>query len=137
MVASVAQLFSVSYIAAGDYFEVPNGGEQSGYARNWLARGVKQRVTTNNAAAPVASVYERMPLKGQLKLPNARIAFALTEWQKFFDFAIELPFFIREVDELPESTSLCFNPNFDAPKAHASTRELVSLSISFDVYNGL
>lgn len=127
----------VSYISAGLAFEVPNDGEQSGYGRNWLSRPITQRSTTNSLSSPVALLNKRVPLRGSLSIPNASTLLSRGDWQVFYDFIETLPFFILEVDDLPESSYVCFEPKFIAPKAHPSTRVLDALSISFLVSNGL
>ena len=128
---------TVSYIAAGEYLTVPRGGEQSGYSRQWLSRSLTQRTTSSLNSAPVAMLQRRKPLKGKLNIPNATSAFSQGEWQTLIDFAVTNPFFIREVDSLPESSYICFDPKLDTVKAHGQTRAMDSLSLNFNVYNGL
>lgn len=126
---------TVSYIAAGEYITITTG-EQSGYASNWLNRHTTQRTTTNLKVAPVSSLTQNKSLKGTLSLPNEVIAFAEDAWQTFIDFAFEQPFFIKEVASKPQSTYICFDPDFDA-SAHAQTRSLKVLKLKFTVFNGL
>ena len=133
---STAQI-TVSYIAAGEYLTVPNGGEQSGYARHWLNRQLTQRVTSSLNAAPVAVLQRRTPLKGRLNIPNAKTEFSRGDWQTLINFATNNPFFIREVDTLPESSYVCYETKLDSVKANGQTRALDTLSLSFKVYNGL
>jgi hypothetical protein len=128
---------TVSYITAGEFLTVPNNGEQSGYSRQWLSRSLTQRTTSSLNAAPVAMLQRRKPLKGKLNIPNATSAFSQGEWQTLIDFVVTNPFFIREVDSLPESSYICFDPKLDTVKAHGQTRALDSLSLNFNVYNGL
>jgi len=134
---SAAAAITITYIAAGDYFDVPNGGEQSGYKRNWLNRPLVQRSTYGLNSAPIAVIRDRKPPKGTLSIPNSLTAFSQGTWQTFVGHIQLHPFFIKENDELPESTVLAFEPKFKAPTAHASTRELNKLSINYSVYIGL
>jgi len=131
------EAITVSYIAAGDFIDVPNGGEQGGYARNWLARPFKNKSAAGKNAAPTAVIRNRAPLKGTLQIANASTVFSRGDWQEFYDYAESSPFFIREVDSLPESTVMAFEPKLEAPKAHGATRALDKLSLKFSVYNGL
>lgn len=128
---------TVSYISAGEFFTVPNDGEQANYARHWLSRQLTQRVTSSLNAAPVAILQRRKPLKGRLNIPNATTAFSRGDWQTLLDFAINNPFFIREVATLPESSYTCFEAKLNTVRSHAQTRALDSLSLSFNAYNGL
>ena len=128
---------TVAYIAAGEYIEVPNDGEQSGYSRGWMNRGVKQRVSTNQNAMPLALTQRRIPLKASLKIPNADTVFSRQDWHDFTNYAVEQPFFIREIDIIVRSSYICFNPNFDMVKAHPQTRALDSITLRFDLNNGI
>jgi hypothetical protein len=128
---------SVSFIAAGQYLTVPNEGEQGGYTRGWLARTLKQRVSSNLNYAPTALTKRRSGLKASLSIPNASTVFSRGEWQDFIDFAESNLFFIRESDSLPESSYICMNPTLNTAKAHGQTRALDALSLKFDAYNGL
>lgn len=126
---------TVSYIAAGEYLTITTG-EQAGYKRNWLNRHQVQRTTTNLQVGPVSSLTQKKSLKGTLTLPNEVISFAEVAWQSFVDFALDQPFFIKEVKSKPESTYICFDPMFDT-NAHGQTRKLDVLKLKFTVFNGL
>lgn len=145
---------TVHYIAAGQAMQVPNGGEVSGYARQWLTRGVETRTQGNDLAAPIASLRKRVGLSGSISIPNMKNSFVRDDWQEFLDFASTQPFFmceqeslfvVRDNDEdsqralgyLPESSYMCYNPKFTAPKSHSDTRALQNLQLRFDCYNGL
>lgn len=143
----------VSFVAAGKSIQVPNGGENAGYDRNWQTRSAESRVVSNSLSAPVANLKKSTALSGNLTLPNMRTDFMRTEWQEFIDFASSEPFFIceqenivpntsryedyRDTGGLPESSYICYQPRFQAPKAHSATRALQNLSIRFNCYNGL
>ena len=128
---------TVSYIAAGAAFDVPNSGEQGGYSRNHLTRAITSRVTSNKNSAPVAVVTKATELSGKLNIPNVTKAFSTGEWQSFLDFSINQPFFILEDETNFTSSYACFEPKYIAPKAHGSTRLLDNLAINFKVYNGI
>ena len=126
---------TVSYIAAGQHMLI-SGGEQAGYKRSWLKRHLKQKTTLGLQSSPIATTKRRKPLRASLSLPNELVAFSRDTWQTFLDFAETQPFFIREVDSLPESTYICFDPKEDVV-AHAQTRSLDVLRLNFMAYNGL
>jgi hypothetical protein len=126
---------TVSYIAAGQHMLI-SGGEQAGYKRNWLKRHLRQKTTTGLQSSPIATTKRRRPLRASLSLPNELVAFSRGTWQTFLDFAETQPFFIREVDALPESTYICYDHVEDVV-AHAQTRRLDVLRLSFLAYNGL
>jgi hypothetical protein len=126
---------TVSYIAAGRHMLII-GGEQAGYKRLWLKRHLRQKTTTGLQSSPIATTKRRRPLKAALSLPNEVVNFSRGTWQDFLDFAETQPFFIREVDALPESTYICYDHVEDVV-SHAQTRALDVLRLSFNAYNGL
>ena len=134
-----------SYVAAGNFLTVPNNGEQAGYSRNYLTRPLEFRSSANSLAGPTSVTGRKMPLKGSLSIPNMSDLFAKQDWQTFFDFIEEQPFFVRENDNSVaekavvrrQSSYCCFQPKFIAPKAHAQTRSLVVARIDFMAFNGL
>ncbi len=142
--------FTISYIAAGDVFEVPNNGEQSGYARNIFGRSTKQAVNENSQAMPIAITKKRSSLRGNLSIPNSPVNLDF-EYMHFMDYAELEPFFIieRTGGFIPASSSpavssrwepslgyICYNPQL-AIKSHSSTRLLNSVSLRFQCNNGL
>ncbi len=126
---------TVSYIAAGAYLEVPRG-EQAGYSRQWLKRQISQQTSSNLETAPTAITQKRTGLKGSLSSPNQELTFIESSWQPFVDFSFTQPFFIKEIDDRPETSYICYDPKHDV-KAHAKTRTLDDLTLSFTAYNGL
>lgn len=128
---------TLSYVAAGLSFEVPNGGEVAGYNRQWLNRGIKSKVTSDQISAPVALIRSNMSLKGNLNLPNMTTDFCYNQYQDFLDFATENIFFINEGTLLPQSSYCCFEITPKAPTAHSGTRSLNNVSFGFKVFNGL
>lgn len=136
----------IHFCAAGESFEVPNGGEVAGYNRQFLRRNTKNRATLNSSSAPVAVLKKKVAPKGALNLPNMTKAFTEGEWQDFLDFISSGNyFFIREQDpasdEQTENTNnsayLCFDPEKMEVKAHPQTRALNNITLSFKVFNGL
>jgi hypothetical protein len=138
----------VSFIAAGTAFEVPNGGEGSGYNRQFLNRNIKTKSTLNDIAAPIALLTKKISAKGSLKIPNVTRSFSESTWQDFLDFSSANQFFIREQDPVPvidfngettnnNSAYLCFDAEKSKTTAHSGTRALNNLSVSFKVFNGL
>ena len=121
---------TVSFIAAGKHFNIARG-EQAGYKRLWLMRQQQQRTTTNMQAAPVSSLQKPKALKGSLTLPNE-----IADWQDFIDFTFEQPFFIKEQEDEPQSSYVCFDAKHDIA-AHPQTRKLNAVKLTFNAYNGL
>lgn len=128
-------VMTVSFIAAGDYISIV-GGEQAGYKRNWLNRMSVQRTSGNLQSAPVAITRRSKPLKGNLTLPNELASFTVDAWQDLLDFTEVQPFFIREEDDKPESTYLCYNA-ISSIASHGQTRTLNAVSLKFDLFNGV
>lgn len=126
---------TVSFIAAGKYLSIPTG-QQAGYARNWLNRHVTQRTNSTLEVGPISSTQRSKALKGMLSLPNELAVFAEGAWQDFLDFAYEQPFFIKEFQDKPESSYICYNPKSEV-RSHSQTTTLDPVKLSFTVYNGL
>jgi hypothetical protein len=128
---------TVSYIAAGTYITVPNNGEQSGYARQWLSRKMSNKTTTNGSSAPVAVLRKSTQLSGNLNIPNVTALFSQSSWQSFLDFTESNLFFINEDITKPESSYCCYEMTSAGANAHSSTRALNNLSLKFKVFTGL
>lgn len=126
---------TVSYVAAGRLIDIEEG-EQAGYKRNWLKRSIKQRTTSNRTSAPVSAIQKTEPLTATLNIPNIDAHLSQNEYQDFIDYTFDQPFFIKEVDELPESCYICYDPEHDIV-AHRATPLLNRASIKFKAYNGL
>lgn len=135
----------LNFVAAGEYLEVPNSGEQAGYERAHINRHYKNRVTVNGQAEPTSILRHKVEGKGRLSIPNALRSFSEGEWQTFLDFAEQEFFFIQErPEEIPEGETykkcpacyVCYEPVSQA-KAHPQTRSLNSLSLTFKVSNGI
>lgn len=138
----------VSFISAGDAFEVPNGGEVAGYNRQFLNRNSITKSTLNDLAAPVAVLTKKVSAKGTLNLPNMTRSFSESTWQDFLNFSVSNQFFIREQDPVDalgvdlvtsnnNSAYLCFDLQRSKTTAHGQTRALNNISASFKVFNGL
>ena len=126
---------TVSFIAAGKHLNISTG-EQAGYKRLWLMRQLQQRTTTNMQSAPVSTLKKPKSLKGSLTLPNEIAEFTEGDWQDFIDFTFEQPFFIKEQEDEPQSTYVCFDAKHTI-SAHAQTRKLNAVKLSFNAFNGL
>ena len=135
----------LTYAAAGVALTVPNGGEIAGYTRQFLIRNIKSRTTVNNLGAPIAMIQKRVALKGTLNLPNMLKDFSETTWQTFLDFAYSDHFFILEQEIISDSPSfganasayLAYEATNSKATAHAQTRSLNNLAISYKVFTGL
>ena len=138
----------VSFIAAGEAFEVPNNGEHAGYNRQFLNRNIRTKSTLSDIAAPVSALTKKVSARGTLTLPNITRSFSESTWQELLDFASGNTFFIREQDPTPvtgpngeasnnNSAYLCFDMTTNSVKAHNQTRSLNNLSVTFRVFNGL
>ena len=136
---------SVAYVAAGLSFEVPNGGEQAGYNRQFLARNNTNKTTVSGLAAPISQLRKKKQAKGKLSIPNATKEFSETTYQTFLDFASSNLFFINETEGTYPSTFsgtnpscyLCYDLGMNAVTAHGSTRKLNVINFDFKVFNGL
>jgi len=126
---------TVSFIAAGKYIAI-NTGQQAGYSRNWLNRHVTQRSNSTLEVGPISSTQRAKALKGMLSLPNELAIFTEGTWQDFIDFSFEQPFFIKEFQDKPESSYICYDP-IPGVKSHPQTPTLDVITLKFTVYNGL
>lgn len=126
---------TVSFIAAGQYLAIETG-QQAGYARNWLNRHVTQRSNSTLEVGPISSTQRAKALKGTLSLPNELAIFTEGAWQDFIDFSFEQPFFIKEFQDKPESSYICYDP-IPGVKSHPQTPTLDVITLKFTVYNGL
>ena len=126
---------TVSFIVAGKYLAIETG-QQAGYARNWLNRHVTQRSNSTLEVGPISSTQRAKALKGMLSLPNELAIFTEGTWQEFIDFSFEQPFFIKEFQDKPESSYICYDP-IPGVKSHPQTPTLDVITLKFTVYNGL
>ena len=124
-------------VTCGSAFEAPLGGEQSGYSRAWLGRGLVSKAKTTTLAYPNSILKKKIPLSVTLKLSNMTAEFSQTTWQDFLDFIEWNLFFIVEDETKPESSYVCFDPNYLPPKAHSATRALNNVSLKFKCNNGI
>lgn len=130
------------FIAAGTYLQLPLGGENAGYNRQFLNRNNKTKSTLSNLAAPTSVLTKKVAPKASLSLPNMTKSFSEIEWQTFLDFSDENYFFIVEQDlqgEVTQNSSayLCFDVTNTKVVAHPQTRGLNNISFGFRVFNGL
>ena len=122
----------IADIAMGQYYTVPNGGEQGGYSRPWSVPNVKSRTATGLDTSPVALMYEGRPLSCTLTIPNM-VMRDYDEYYDFLRFATLNTFYILEDDD-PTHSYAGFNAMPDMTKAHNSTRELGSATLKFSAY---
>tara|TARA_R110000772_G_scaffold60095_2_gene135629 strand:+ start:6526 stop:7278 length:753 start_codon:yes stop_codon:yes gene_type:complete len=126
---------TVSFIAAGQYLAIQTG-QQAGYARNWLNRHVTQRSNSTLEGAPISSIQTAKPLPGTLSLPNQLASFTEGPWQVFLDFAFKEPFFIKEFQDKPESSYICYDP-VSSVKSHPLTPTLDVITLKLTCFNGI
>ena len=113
----------VRFIAAGTYLQLPLGGENAGYNREFLNRNIKTKSTLSNLAAPTSVLTKRVAPRASLKIPNMTKAFSEVQWQTFLDFSEDNYFFIVEQDtdeEITQNSSayLCFEVTNSKTTAH-------------------
>lgn len=125
----------LAYIAAGNYWEVPNGGEQSGYQRPWSTPSYKQR-TQNNQGMPTSSVIESMGVSSTLNIANVRTSEVISNWEPLQGYAVRNGVFINENPNYLDQSYYCYNCIPSAVKAHSQTRELQNLSMKFTAWTG-
>lgn len=124
-------------ICVGNDWDVPNGGEQAGYAKGYLARSLSLNSVVDKSAIPVATVGTRKAAKGKLQIKNMPMS-EIHYWN-MLQITTESwgGFFIQEVDEDETTGYWVFDVKFDTPKAHGSTRKLAVCSVGFNIYNGV
>jgi hypothetical protein len=123
---------SIAEIALGDYYVVPNSGEQSGYNRPWSTPNIKSRGAVNLQNAPISLTYETKALKCKLSVPN-NLMVDFDGWYKMGVFASSNVFYILEDDNKFHSYA-CFNADLAMTKAHSKTRSLGVSTLSFNAY---
>ncbi len=120
-------------IAMGEYYTVPNGGEQAGYKRPWSVPNRESRGAKSLNASPVALLYQAKTIKSSLSIPN-KLMSEYSGYYDFLDFSTTSTFYVLEDDNELHSCA-----GFDAKpmetKAHGSTRLLGVSSISFNAYS--
>lgn len=132
---------SVRFVAAGQYLQIPNGGEVGGYIRQFLNRNNTTKSTLSDLVAPVSRLTKKKVAKATLSLPNMTKEFTEVELQTFLDFTVDNYFFVAEQDlqgDITQNSSayLCFDVSASV-RASQSTRALNDVSINFQVFNGL
>ena len=133
---------SARFIAAGTYLQLPLGGENAGYNRQFLNRNTNTKSSLSNLAAPTSVLTKKVAPTATLSLPNMTKSFSEAEWQTFLDFSASNYFFIVEQDltgDITQNSSayLCFDTSDSKTTAHSQTRALNDISIKFRVFNGL
>lgn len=140
-----SQVVTISHIAAGtntDLTGTSTGGQsiasdyQSGYPRVPMHVSRKLRTTVNDAGAPTATLIKTVGTKMRLTLSRVPAPFATTQLVTFQRFWVENGFFMQNDDDTNQSY-MAFNFIPASPKAHGTSRGLVSISYSFMAHNGL
>ncbi len=126
---------TVSFIAAGKHLSIERG-TQAGYARQWLNRHTTKRTASTLDGMPISTTSRAKALPGKLTLPNELAIFSEGDWQDFVDFSYEQPFFVKEFEDKPESSYICYDPKHGT-KSHAQTLELNAITLGFTLFNGL
>jgi len=124
---------AITEIAMGEYYTVPNGGEQSGYKRPWTIPNRETRTAKSLNASPIAALYQGRSIKSRLTIPNKLMA-NYTDYYDFLDFATTSTFYILEDDD-PLHSCAGFNIKPLETKAHGSTRLLGVSGFNFDAYS--
>lgn len=124
---------SIADIAIGDYYEVPNSGEQAGYNRAWSVPNIKSRGAVNLQNSPISMAYESRSLKCTLSVPNNFMS-DFDSWYAMSLFASSNTFYILEDDNKFHSYA-CFNAVVGMTKAHGKTRSLGASTLSFNAYS--
>lgn len=124
-------------VVIGNHWEVPNGGEQSGYSRGYLARSTLVQSVVDGTAMPVATIGVQKAQTSKLQISNMPMSEVV--WWRNLQTTVEENggFFVQEVDGDPDTAFWAFDVKFVTPKAHASTRKLAVISASFSIYNGV
>ena len=124
---------AITEIAMGEYYTVPNGGEQSGYKRPWTIPNRETRTAKSLNASPIATLYQGRSIKSRLTIPNKLMA-NYSDYYDFLNFATTSTFYILEDDDFLHSCA-GFNIKPLETKAHGSTRLLGVSGFNFDAYS--
>lgn len=135
IISQSGTLPTVQYIAAGDSWELPHGGEQAGYKRMWLSHGVTSRIKENDQGFPTAELLTNTNMRLQLSIPNLTIDELRNYWLPFIDFAERdrNHFFIKESDDYQSGNLTCvvgFGIKTSG-EAHSETRALNNVQAQF------
>ena len=124
---------AVADISFGSVYDVPNGGEQSGYSRIWSKPNVESRAATNLQGSPVAMLHQSTALKASLSVPN-NLMVNFDDWYEMIEYAASNNFYIIEDDDMFHSY-VCFDGKPDMTKAHGQTRSLGQSVLKFSAYS--
>lgn len=128
-------IIGVAYLAAGTCWDVPNGGEESGYARPWSTPAYKQRTQTN-LGMPTAKVIESTGISGTLKFNNISNIDIEEVWVPMQGFAVVNGVFVVEEETRGDRGYYCYDCIPSSVKAHSQTRELQNVSMKFSCWTG-
>ena len=128
-------IIGVAYLAAGECWNVPNGGEEAGYARPWSTPAYKQRTQTN-LGMPTAKVIESTGITGTLKFNNISNIDVEEVWVPLQGFAVTNGVFVVEEETRGDRGYYCYDCIPAAVKSHSQTRELQNVSMKFSCWTG-
>lgn len=135
----------INHVAAGvttDFTAVTPKGQVvandygSGFALVPMVIPKKIKTTVNDLGAPVATLTKSIALKVKLDFKHMPRDFARSNLLAHQKYWVSNGFFCQN-DNDPEQSYLAFDFVPTVPKAHGSTRELVSVSYQFLTYTGL
>lgn len=128
-------IVGIAYLAAGRCWNVPNGGEESGYSRPWSTPAFKQR-TQNDLGMPTATVIESTGITGSVKFNNISNIDIEEAWVPIQGYSVINGVFIVEEETRADRAYYCYNCQPAPVKAHAQTRSLQNVSMKFDCWTG-
>lgn len=123
---------SISEIAMGDYYEIPNDGEQSGYKRAWSVPNIQTRSASGLDSSPINMSYEARALTCTLTVNN-NIMSDYDGWYEFLTFASSNTFYVLEDDDKFHSY-VGFNASPSMTTANGSTRGLGKSTVKFSAF---
>lgn len=124
---------SLSEIAMGDYYEIPNNGQQAGYSLPWSIPNIKGRSATNLQNAPINLSYESRAISTTLTVPNNVAVDYEDGWYHFISYAANNVFYVLEDDNKFHAYA-GFNAEPVVSKSHSQTRDLYVSGIKFSAF---
>lgn len=143
---ATADQITITAIAAGQYLQVPGGGEHGGYSRNRFTRNKQTKATLNGDAGPVSVLMRSVARSGVINIKNAPYSFINgSDWNSMLSMAFDEGYLLVQEQDGTESgyssdslsSFLAFNIDIPGPKVHNMTRALYDASIRFDAYTGV
>lgn len=127
----------ISYVAAGEVWELPHGGEEGGFPLVWSVNNVNRRTQTFKGL-PTASAFELSPIKASLSFRNLSISDVNNYVYKFNRYAESLGFFYFDESGSPLDRSVyAFDCKPRPIVRHDETRNLMHYAgIDFKTWAG-